>query len=99
MNSIRHKEADKRRRLFVRQIEARLGEFCDLAKYYHPEHSICEPFIPQGHKQCIKYGSFNLCVFARFKTPKNNEWVIRVPFPDSSPWIEERLQSEVATMM
>ncbi|KAL7918437.1 kinase-like domain-containing protein [Trichoderma austrokoningii] len=97
MNSISAAEADKHRLLFTSEVESRLDQFCQSLTSLHPEHASCKPF-PIGNDGCIKHGSFNLCVFVQFATPAADKWVIRIPFPDRNPWIQERLRSEIATM-
>lgn len=97
MNSISKAEVNKRRQYFIADICSKIDKFCELGTRHHPKSPSCEPFNPNGHDGFTKHGGFNLCVFIKFKIFPPEKWVVRVPFPDS-PWVTERMSSEIATM-
>ncbi|KID96065.1 phosphotransferase enzyme family protein, partial [Metarhizium majus ARSEF 297] len=97
MNSISKAEVNKRRQYFIADICSKIDKFCELGTRHHPKSPSCEPFNPNGQDGFTKHGGFNLCVFIKFEICPPEKWVIRVPFPDS-PWVTERMSSEIATM-
>ncbi|KAI8648958.1 APH domain-containing protein [Fusarium sp. Ph1] len=81
---------------FIRYITDDKGDsICALASSYH--HGTPCAVI------AISHGSFNVCVSVQFDSPQTSNsavrWVVRIPFPGCVPWIDERIDSEVATMM
>ncbi|KAM5346690.1 hypothetical protein ACJ41O_009695 [Fusarium nematophilum] len=96
------------RESFVRYLKEDKGEsICALASSYH-DGTPCSIFT-------VSHGSFNVCIFVQFDESQNaitperevepgrkvssNRWVVRIPFPGRVPWIDEKIDSEVATMM
>lgn len=77
---------------FIRSIKREA--ICELASSYHGGVG-CEVFKTE-------HGSFNVCFFVKFEpvTPgkKPDKWVVRIPIPGRVPWIDEKINSEVATM-
>ena len=59
-----------------------------LASSYH-NNEACKMFQPPS------YGSYNVCFFVEFA---DDRWVVRLPIPDRIPWIDEKLEVEIATM-
>ncbi|KAG8425780.1 hypothetical protein J3459_009700 [Metarhizium acridum] len=78
---------------FITSIDER--EILKLASSYH-NNEPCQIFQP------VKHGSFNVCFFVQFSTPASDgvpeRWVVRLPIPESIPWIDEKIDVEVATM-
>ncbi|KAJ9130438.1 Aminoglycoside 3'-phosphotransferase/choline kinase domain protein [Pleurostoma richardsiae] len=66
----------------------------DLASSYHNGDE-CTIFR-------MRHGSFNVCFFVEFDPPphgrRRDKWVVRIPFPGRVPWVDEKIDSEVATM-
>ncbi|KAJ4321994.1 hypothetical protein N0V84_005041 [Fusarium piperis] len=84
------------REAFIQDIRDAKGQaICDLASSYH-DGTPCHIFS-------ITHGSFNICVCVQFDDDvaagaSPHRWVIRIPFPGRVPWIDEKIDSEVATM-
>ncbi|GAB0132414.1 hypothetical protein EsDP_00000852 [Epichloe bromicola] len=78
---------------FITSIDE--SEILKLASSYH-DNDPCQMFQP------IKHGSFNVCFFVQFATPSSegvpDRWVVRIPIPDQIPWIDEKIDVEIATM-
>ena len=71
-------------------------DICRLASSYR-DGDPCKIFRPPKH------GSFNACWFVEFEPPAGSQegptkWVVRVPIPARSPWPDESVEVEVATM-
>ncbi|KAJ4309037.1 hypothetical protein N0V84_011734 [Fusarium piperis] len=82
----------RQRETFIRHIqEEKRDSICALASSYH-DNTPCTIFS-------VAHGSFNVCVFVQFDGPLADRWVVRIPFPGRVPWIDEKIDSEVATMM
>lgn len=81
---------------FIRYItDEKSDSICALASSYR-DNTPCTVVA-------ISHGSFNVCVSVQFDTPPTSKsavrWVVRIPFPGRVPWIDEKIDSEVATMM
>ncbi|KAK1765089.1 hypothetical protein QBC33DRAFT_594069 [Phialemonium atrogriseum] len=91
-NRIVDEKITREREEFIGSIERQA--ICDLASSYHDSVG-CKVFR-------TTHGSFNVCFFVEFNpvSPggKPDRWVIRIPFPGRVPWIDEKIDSEVATM-
>ena len=87
------------RQRFVSSIDPEA--VCQLASSYHNGDS-CSLFRPFIH------GSFNVCFFVEFQqpndsnlndsAPKPDRWVVRIPISARIPWVDEKLEAEIATM-
>lgn len=91
-NRIVEEKIIREREAFIQSIDRRT--ICDLASSYHDD-ARCRVFK-------TTHGSFNICFFVEFDSVspqgKPDRWVIRIPFPGRVPWIDEKIDSEVATM-
>lgn len=80
------------REAFIRSVDRQA--ICDLASSYHSGVG-CTIFR-------TKHGSFNVCFFVEFNPPSHggqpDRLVVRVPFPGRVPWVDEKIDSEVATI-
>ncbi|KAK1767337.1 hypothetical protein QBC33DRAFT_65943 [Phialemonium atrogriseum] len=85
------------RERFVNSIDPEA--VCRLASSYHNgDH--CKVFRPPKH------GSFNVCWFVEFDLTavsrdtqvRPDRWVVRIPISPRVPWIDEKIEVEVATM-
>ncbi|RSM04105.1 hypothetical protein CEP52_007077 [Fusarium oligoseptatum] len=81
---------------FIRYItDEKSDSICTLASSYR-DGTPCTVVA-------ISHGSFNICVSVQFDTaPTSNSavrWVVRIPFPGRVPWVDEKIDSEVATMI
>ncbi|KAH0594388.1 hypothetical protein MHUMG1_07738 [Metarhizium humberi] len=78
---------------FIASIDQ--SEILKLASSYH-DNEPCQVFQP------VKHGSFNVCFFVQFATPSSDgvpdRWVVRLPIPEEVPWIDEKMDVEIATM-
>ncbi|KAJ4308534.1 hypothetical protein N0V84_012037 [Fusarium piperis] len=86
----------REREAFIRSITDEKGDsICALASSYH--HDAPCAIVDVSH------GSFNVCVSVQFDIMRTSSsparWVVRIPFPGRVPWIDEKIDSEVATMM
>lgn len=86
----------REREAFIQNIwDAKGHAICDLASSHHGG-TPCHIFS-------ITHGSFNICVCVQFDSARVGapplRWVVRIPFPGRVPWIDEKIDSEVATMM
>lgn len=86
----------REREAFVRHLREDKGEsICALASSYH-HGTPCNIFA-------LAHGSFNVCISVQFGESQSqaspDRWVVRIPFPGRVPWIDEKIDSEVATMM
>jgi len=79
-------KAHKARARFIDSIDPET--ILRLASSYH-NGDPCETFRPPEH------GSYNVCFFVEFADAR---WVVRLPIPDRVPWIDEKLEVEIATM-
>ncbi|KJK82709.1 hypothetical protein H634G_01846 [Metarhizium anisopliae BRIP 53293] len=78
---------------FIASIDQ--SEILKLASSYH-DNEPCQVFQP------VKHGSFNVCFFVQFATPSSDgvpdRWVVRLPIREEVPWIDEKMDVEIATM-
>ncbi|EEU47542.1 uncharacterized protein NECHADRAFT_78074 [Fusarium vanettenii 77-13-4] len=85
----------REREIFIRLLKEEKGEaICTLASSYH-DGAPCHIFA-------VTHGSFNICFMIQFNDPLTtpaDRWVVRIPFPGRVPWIDEKIDSEIATMM
>lgn len=85
----------RERETFIRLLKEEKGEaICALASSYHHD-TPCNVFA-------VTHGSFNFCFMVQFDDPLTtsaDRWVVRIPFPRRVPWIDEKIDSEIATMM
>ncbi|KAI8648046.1 APH domain-containing protein [Fusarium sp. Ph1] len=88
-NAILKDKAEKARQRFIESIDAEV--ICRLASSYHNGLS-CKTF------DTPKHGSFNVCVFVEFDTSPPERWVVRIPLPTRAVWIDERIETQLATM-
>lgn len=87
----------RERERFVNSIDPEA--VCRLASSYHNGEN-CKVFRPPKH------GSFNVCWFVEFDLPavskdpqvKPDRWVVRIPISARVPWVDEKIEVEVATM-
>ncbi|KAM0421198.1 hypothetical protein ACHAPT_011090 [Fusarium lateritium] len=89
-------QSAREREAFIRYITDEKGDsICALASSYR-DGTPCAVVD-------ISHGSFNVCVSVPFNSPPTSSppvrWVVRIPFPGRVPWIDEKIDSEVATMM
>ncbi|RMJ09184.1 hypothetical protein CDV36_011190 [Fusarium kuroshium] len=93
-NEIIESQIKRAREAFIQDIwDTKEQVICDLASSYYGGMP-CHIFT-------ITHGSFNICVCVQFDDPLGTSpcrWVIRIPFPGRVPWIDEKIDSEVATM-
>ncbi|KAM5347093.1 hypothetical protein ACJ41O_010098 [Fusarium nematophilum] len=85
----------ERARLSIQDIwDAKRQAVCDLAASHHGG--------TPGRIFSITHGSFNICVCVQFDDPPAgappHRWAVHIPFPGRVPWIDEKIDSEVATM-
>lgn len=88
-NAILKDKAEKARQRFIESIDTEA--ICRLASSYHNGLS-CKIF------DTPKHGSFNVCVFVEFDTSPPERWVVRIPLPTRAVWIDERIETQLATM-
>lgn len=88
-NCILKDKAEKNRQSFIDSLD--IDEICRLASSYHGGIP-CKTFGPPKH------GSFNVCVFVEFETSSPERWVVRMPIPARAALIDERIETELATM-
>ncbi|KAF5020347.1 hypothetical protein F66182_7630 [Fusarium sp. NRRL 66182] len=86
-------KAQAAEKAFVTSIDER--DILDLASLYH-DNKPCQVFQPS------KQGSYNVCFFVQFAAPSTggspDRCVVRIPIPEQIPWIDEKIDVEVATM-
>ncbi|KAM5349986.1 hypothetical protein ACJ41O_006491 [Fusarium nematophilum] len=84
---------NKSRHQFVKSVDEK--SILRLASLYHSDEP-CKIFRP------TEYGSYNACFFVEFIGPSSigrfDRWVVRIPIPARVPWINEKLDAEIATM-
>ena len=80
------------REAFINSLDQKV--ICDLASSYH-DGTRCGIFN-------MKLGYFNVCFLIEFITSTDwglpDKWVVRIPFPGRIPWVDEKIDSEVATI-
>lgn len=91
-NRIVEEKITREREAFIQSIDRQT--ICDLASSYH-DGARCRVFK-------TTHGSFNILFFVEFDSVspqgKPDRWVIRIPFSGRVRWIDEKIDSEVATM-
>ncbi|KAH8661725.1 hypothetical protein BGZ61DRAFT_368626 [Ilyonectria robusta] len=88
-NAIIKDKADKERQRFIDFIDT--DAICRLASSYHAG-------LPCKTFGSPKHGSFNVCVFVEFDTSPPERWAVRIPLPARAAWIDEKIETELATM-
>ncbi|KIH90768.1 hypothetical protein SPBR_01156 [Sporothrix brasiliensis 5110] len=79
-------KSEKAQKVFIDSIDTQA--VLSLASSYHNDEP-CQVFRAPAN------GSFNVCFFVAFAQDK---WVVRFPIPGNVPWIDEKIEVEVATM-
>lgn len=88
-NAILKDKAEKDRQRFIDSLDTEA--ICRLASSYHGG-------IPCTTFGSPKHGSFNVCIFVKFETNSPERWAVRMPLPARAAWIDERIETELATM-
>ncbi|KAH7118318.1 kinase-like domain-containing protein [Dactylonectria macrodidyma] len=88
-NAILKDKAEKDRQRFIDSLDTEA--ICRLASSYHGG-------IPCTTFASPKHGSFNVCIFVEFETNPPERWAVRMPLPARAAWIDERIETELATM-
>ncbi|KPM39894.1 hypothetical protein AK830_g6678 [Neonectria ditissima] len=84
-NAVIKDRADKERQRFINSIDT--DAICRLVSSYAG--------LPCKTFGSPKHGSFNVCVFVEFETMR---WAVRIPLPARAAWIDEKIETELATM-
>ncbi|KAM5380828.1 hypothetical protein ACJZ2D_003352 [Fusarium nematophilum] len=88
-NVILRDKVEKAHQSFIDSIDNEA--ICRLASSYR-NGTPCKTFDNPKH------GSFNFCVFIEFDTSPPERWVVRIPLPARAVWIDERIETQLATM-
>ncbi|KAH6973808.1 hypothetical protein BKA56DRAFT_645862 [Ilyonectria sp. MPI-CAGE-AT-0026] len=88
-NCILKDKAKKNRQRFIDSLDTEA--ICRLALSYRGG-------IPCTTFGSPKHGSFNVCVFVEFEISPSKRWAVRMPIPTRAAWIDEKIETELATM-
>lgn len=88
-NSILIDQARKDCERFINSLD--LDQICRLASSYHGG-------LPCQVVRVMRYNPFNVGVIVMFPTIPPESWVVRLPIPGLVVWIDEKLETELATM-
>ncbi|KAH7175799.1 hypothetical protein EDB81DRAFT_771123 [Dactylonectria macrodidyma] len=74
---------------FVESIDT--DAVCRIASSYHGG-------VPCKTFGAPKHGCFNICISVVFDTSPPEKWVVRIALPALDAWIDERIETQLATM-